>query len=96
MKTKNFTLVQLFSIVDGRLSTSMDDVYNILNHIIGDNLMTHHLPVASRFVSEVLRPQWFVDARKDIDDAVAEIGTSEFKPLISYLKKITRIILLLA
>jgi len=87
MKTKSFTLVQLFSIVDGRLSTSMDDVYDILNHITGDNLMTHHLPVAMKFVSEILKPSWFYDARKDIDAAIAQIGTSEFKPLIDHLER---------
>lgn len=56
--TKQFTLLQLFSLVDGRLSTSMDDVYTMLNHICDDNLMTHHLPVAMDYIKEK-NPAWF-------------------------------------
>lgn len=39
-----FTTKQLFSLVDGRLSTKMEDVYDMLDTASGSNLMTHHLP----------------------------------------------------
>lgn len=32
----------------GRLITSMDDVYLVMNHMTGDNLYTHQLPRALR------------------------------------------------
>lgn len=31
--TKQFTLLQLFPVVDGRLASTMDDVYDVLNHV---------------------------------------------------------------
>lgn len=55
--TKQFTLLQLFSLVDGRLSTNMDDVYSMLNHVCNDDLMTHHLPVAMNYLKEK-KPVW--------------------------------------
>jgi hypothetical protein len=55
--TKQFTLKQLFSIVDGRLATTMDDVYEILNHVCNDSLYTHHLPVAMNYL-KMKAPRW--------------------------------------
>lgn len=45
-KTRKFTLLQLFSIVDGRLSTAgMDSVYDILGYVSGyQQPFTHQLP----------------------------------------------------
>ncbi len=63
--TKKFTTLQLFSVVDGRLSTTMDDVYAILNHITGDSLMTHHLPVAMDYLKKV-NPAWFQELHNEI------------------------------
>lgn len=57
----NFTAKQLFSLTDGRLSTTMDDVYDMLNHIMGTSLMTHHLPVAKDFLV-AKNPEWFQKA----------------------------------
>lgn len=56
--TKQFNLLQLFSLVDGRLSTEIDDVYSMLNHICDGDLMTHHLPVAMKYIKEK-NPNWF-------------------------------------
>lgn len=65
--TKTFTLLQLFNIIDGRLVTSMDDVYDILGHIVGGDLMTHQLPVAMDFLREK-NPLWFKDLTKKLAD----------------------------
>lgn len=59
--TKQFTLLQLFSVVDGRLSSTIEDVYDILNHACNDELMTHHLPIAMDYLKEK-NPKWFVEA----------------------------------
>ena len=67
--TKKFTLLQLFSIVDGRLSSTMDDVYDILNHVTDSDLMTHHLPVAMSYL-KLKHPNWF----SDIDKRLASIN----------------------
>lgn len=45
---KTFTLGEVLSITTGKLLCDMDGVYEILNHLTGDNLYTHQLPRASR------------------------------------------------
>lgn len=65
--TKQFNLLQLFSLVDGRLSTTMDDVYLMLNHICDDeSLMTHHLPVAMDYIKEK-NPTWLSIVKNTYD-----------------------------
>lgn len=62
---KQFTLLQLFALIDGRLTTPMDDVYDMLNHITGEDLMTHHLPTALKFIKNV-SPDWWGVVAADI------------------------------
>jgi len=64
--TKQFSLLQLFSLADGRLSTSTEDVYNMLQHICDGELMTHHLPVAMDYVKNK-NPQWLQDVKVRLD-----------------------------
>jgi len=71
--TKTFSLKQLFSLVDGRLSTNIGDVYEMLNHICDDDLMTHHLPVASDYVKSK-NPKWFIDVKAKIDILKSKFG----------------------
>lgn len=40
------SLKKAFTILDGRLSTKMDDVYEMLNFIFSENLYTHQIPTA--------------------------------------------------
>jgi len=65
--TKKFSLMQLFSIVDGRLARTIDDVYDILNHVtdMGEDLMTHHLPVAYSYLKEK-NPKWYQELKEKI------------------------------
>lgn len=58
MKTKPFPLRQVLSITSGRLVCDMDDVYEILNFITGDNLYTHVLPRAARFAGPLIKEQY--------------------------------------
>ena len=64
--TKQFTLEQLFSLCDGRLSTNMDDVYAMLNHICDSDLMTHHLPVAMDYL-RLKNPTWFDEVKTRLE-----------------------------
>lgn len=50
MTTKTFDISDVLSITDGRLVSRrmMDGVYDILNHLSGQSLMTHELPAACR------------------------------------------------
>jgi hypothetical protein len=72
---KSFTLLQLFSLTDGRLSTTMDDIYDMLNHICDTELFTHHLPVALDYL-EIKNPVWFQDAKTKN----SEMGINEKTP----------------
>lgn len=62
---KTFTNQQLFCVTDGRLFDSIDDVYNILNHVCDCELMTHHLPVAFAYLKEK-NPDWLELAQFDL------------------------------
>ncbi len=83
--TKNFTLLQLFSLVDGRLSTSMSDVYDMLNHICDSDLMTHHLPVALSYVKEK-DPRWFKEIDQRLTTIKARCQSNTFETVIGYIK----------
>ena len=83
--TKTFTLLQLFSIVDGRLSTTIDDVYEILNHVTDDNLMTHHLPVAMNYLKEK-NPKWFREITQRINTIKAHLVSNTFETVIGAIK----------
>lgn len=59
MTTKTFHISDLLSIAPGILVSRdhIGGVYNILNHLTGDNLMTHQLPLASEAVMPDLLAQ---------------------------------------
>lgn len=44
---KSFPVVVVLTVTTGRLLCEMEDVYDILNFMTGDNLFTHQLPRAS-------------------------------------------------
>jgi len=60
---KSFSFLQLFSIIDGRLSGSMDDVYDILNHVFNSSLQTIELPTAYAKLKNI-NPDWFKDQKE--------------------------------
>ena len=82
---KQFTLLQLFNVVDGRLATNMQDVYDVLNHVCDDDLMTHHLPVAMRYLKEK-NPKWFQEVEQRLRAIKAACGSNTFETVIGYIK----------
>ena len=78
-----FTLKQLFNLVDGRLSTEMGDIYTMLNHITGENLYTHHLPVAMKYV-EKIKPAWYRMVKIKLDNIKWIVG-DDFDELMDYI-----------
>lgn len=74
---KQYTLKQLFSLVDGRLSTTMNDVCEILNHVCDCDLMTHHLPVAMDYIIEK-DPLWYKLVKGLLLSIEGEIKTNDF------------------
>jgi len=47
-EAREFTLGAVLNITTGKLLTDIGDVYQILNFMTGESLMTHQLPRASR------------------------------------------------
>ena len=53
-----FSLAQVISITTGILCCEIGGVYEILNHITGDNLYTHALPRAGNFAEPLILQQY--------------------------------------
>ncbi len=75
------SLKKAFSLLDGRLSTEIGDVYEMLNYIFDENFMTHQLPTAMRKLNEE-NPKWFSDAVSVIDEIKAIENTDDFQHLM--------------
>ena len=75
------TLKQAFSILDGRLSTNIGDVYDILNYIFSANFYTHELPMAMDILKE-LNPEWFKFGVDLLNNIKAKYETNDFEELM--------------
>lgn len=75
------TLKTAFSLLDGRLSTEIGDVYKMLNYVFSENFMTHQLPPAMIKLKEV-NPEWFADGKKLIEDIKTKHQTNDFNDLM--------------
>lgn len=80
------SLKKAFSILDGRLSTDIGDVYEMLNYIFDDNFMTHQLPSAMRKLNEI-NPEWFQNAKNILNDVKRTNNTDDFKELMELIDK---------
>jgi len=85
MKTERFTFLQIFSLIDGRLSTEIDDVYKMLNFIFDTSLMTHQLPTAMKYLKKI-NPDWFNNSTKLLDNLKSFLETDDFGLLIKSIK----------
>lgn len=77
-----FTVKQLFSLTDGRLSTSMDDVSAMLTRATGRQLLTHELPIALNYIKEI-NPDWYVTSKEQLEEIKKEVG-DDFTVLMEY------------
>jgi hypothetical protein len=51
---KSFDLGAILNISTGRLYTNMNDIYDVLNYLTGDNLFTHQLPRVMEFAQDYI------------------------------------------
>ena len=81
-----FPLKQLFSIVDGRLSTSISDIQGILGVYYGRSVFTHELP---ELIDEVesAKPDWYMQVKGLIDYIKWRNYTDDFVKLMDILDK---------
>lgn len=75
------SLKKAFSILDGRLSTGIEDVYAMLNYIFDENFMTHQLPTAMRILREK-NPEWFKNAVSVIEEIKGIEQSDDFTDLM--------------
>lgn len=54
-ETREFTTAELLTVIDGKMMCPIGRIYEILNWVTRDNLMTHQLPRASREAEPFLR-----------------------------------------
>lgn len=80
------TLKQAFNIADGRLSTKIGDVYEMLNYIFDANFFTHQLPRAMEVLEEK-SPQWFQNIKSIINDVKRTNNTDDFETLMEIIDK---------
>ena len=66
MKKKEYSLIQLFQVIDERISTGMEDYYSILNHVCDASLFTHELGAANKYLKSK-NPKWFQDASAQLN-----------------------------
>ena len=75
------SLKKAFSLLDGRLSTEIDDVYEMLNYIFDENFFSHQLLTAMRKLKEV-NPEWFAVGVSVIEEIKAIENTNDFQQLM--------------
>lgn len=68
MENKKYTVWQLFSIVDGRVSTSFKDVIDILSHVVGYQVREVNAHQVDHAI-KMCRPDWYVLAERLINEA---------------------------
>lgn len=81
-----FPLKHLFSIVDGRLSTSISDIQVILSMYCGRSVFTHELPELIDDVKSA-KPDWYMQAKGLIDYIKWRNYTDNFVKLMDIINK---------
>ena len=81
-----FPLKHLFSIVDGRLSTSISDIQSIFGVYCGRSVFTHEIP---ELIDEIesAKPDWYMQAKGLIDYIKWRNYTDNFVNLMDILDK---------
>jgi len=80
------SLEKAFSILDGRISTRIEDVYEMLNYIFDTKLYTHQLLDAMSVLIKS-NPLWFSSGVALLEEVRSDCGTNEFEPLLKYIQE---------
>lgn len=81
------SLKTAFSILDGRLSTNIEDVYKMLSYIFDTEFITSQLPTAMNKLKEI-NPDWFKNGVSVINDIKNSNNTDSFKELMELIDKV--------
>ncbi|HRH83557.1 MAG TPA: hypothetical protein PK210_04905 [Bacteroidia bacterium] len=80
------SLKKAFSLLDGRLSTEMEDVYEMLNYIFDAKFFTHQIPTAMKTLKDK-NPEWFQNGVNIINDIKRTNNTDDFDQLMELINK---------
>lgn len=75
------SLKKVFSLVDGRLSTEMTDVYEMLSYIFDGQVYTHEMLSRMKELDRIL-PDWYLNAIHIIDGIKHNNKTNDFDVLM--------------
>lgn len=81
---KYFSLKQLFSIVDGRLSASISDIRSILGVYCGRIVFTHEIPTILDEI-KYAKPDWYMQSKGLVDYIKWRNYTDNFVKLMTIL-----------
>lgn len=73
----------VLSVVKGVLLCKIDQVYEILNWLLDENLFTHQLPRAGRFVQPIIEKQFPWIATIDVSHINCDNCQEELKKILS-------------
>lgn len=57
--SKRFSLLQLFSIVDGRNLTTKEDDHEIITHLLDTPVLSHNVLIIKECIKSI-KPSWFI------------------------------------
>ncbi len=81
---RHFTLAQILNVIDGHLFSKIDDVYELLDFMTGDSLMTHQLPRAS----DEVKP-YILNRHPQLRDMIVpEVTPANYKKVLSDLEAV--------
>jgi len=75
------SLKKAFSIIDGRLTTNMDDVVDMMNYIFDEDFCTHQLPTATATL-QLISPEWYKNGIDLINNIKHTNKTDNFEELM--------------
>lgn len=80
------TLKQAFQLIDGRLSTGMQDVYDMLGFIFSADIMTHQIPEVMNRLKRIY-PHWYSEGRVLLNEIERKVGSDNFNDMMDIIEK---------
>lgn len=88
--TKQFSMIDILSVLTGRLLGEMDGVYGVISHLTGTSVMTHSIPRLMKPCARAIREQHSYIDWDALDGSIAAaaniaLGFSENRDAKAYL-----------
>lgn len=73
--TKTFPVAVVLAVTTGRVLCSIEQIYDVVNWITGDNIYTHQIPRAMRFGKPILEKAYPELAKADSPSSLSKLAT---------------------